>query len=191
MSIPAGVKTPNQTGRDVVQMPRMSPEVMRMWQELSSSIGPGVKQSLGDISTMAKGGTPEYWQQLEAPAKRDFGAIQGNIAARYGHAGALKSSGFQNVMSGQARGLAESLQAQRLNLQQSARDQLLNLYTQLMGNDPYEMALVEKQKKPNYFNKIMQAGLPIAGGIAGGIFGGPSGAVMGADLGNTFGQYFA
>jgi hypothetical protein len=159
------------TGYNQVSMPTLSPEQMNLFKQIFGAAGPGINQSVGQLSQMAGGGDENYWKQQEAPAMRQFEELQGNIASRFSGAGmgARKSSGFNNAQSGAAVDLSERLQSQRMGLQQNAISQLMGLYGSLMGTQTQENALIPKQKK--WWEELAPA---LAGGIGqlGGTFGG-------------------
>jgi hypothetical protein len=187
-----GAISPRKAGYDVVQTPRLSPQVMQLWEQLMGGSQPGVQSGLSHLSQLAGGGSEDYWKQLEAPALRQFGELQGDIASRFSGlgSGGRHSSGFQNALGGAAADLSERLQSQRLGLQRGAIDQLLGLYGDLMHNDPYEMMLTQRQKKPSIWQKLLGGGLPIAGAGLGALFGGPAGAALGGQLGGAAGAAF-
>jgi hypothetical protein len=188
---PTGALSPKQSGYDVVQTPRMSPQVRALWEQLMGGSQGGVEAGLGHLSDLARG-DQSHFAALEAPALRQFNALQGNLASRFSGmgSGARHSSGFQNAATGAATDLSERLQSQRLGLQQSAIDRLLGIYGDLMHNDPYEMMLTERQRKPNIWQKLLGGILPGAGAGLGGLFGGPAGALLGGQLGAGAGRSF-
>lgn len=150
------------TGYKQIQLPRLSPEQQALFSQVTGAIQPGLGGGIGHLSQMAAGGSPEYWQQLEAPAMRQFNELQGQIASRFSGAGtgARHSSGFQNALGGASADLAERLQSQRLGLQQNAISQLLGLYGNLMGTETFDTAFLPK-KKP-FWQELL-------GGLSGGI----------------------
>jgi hypothetical protein len=185
-----GSMSPSSSGYNVVQTPRFSPEKMQQMQQLRGRIEPGFLKGVGNLSQLA-GGDESSFEQLEAPALRQFGQLQGQLASRFSGmgSGARRSSGFQNAASGQASELAERLQGQRLGLQQQAIQQLLGLYGDVT-QDPYEMMLQEKKKSKG--SSWFGAALPFLGaglgGAAGFFTGGPAGALAGAQFGGSLGS---
>lgn len=149
------------TGYKQVNIPRLSPEQMQLFQQVFSQIQPGLGQAIGKLGGIA-GGDEEAFRQLEAPALRQFGELQGQLASRFSGmgTGARKSSGFGLASNSAAQELAERLQSQRLGLQQSASDRLLGLYNQLMGTQTFDSAFLPK-KRP-FWQELL-------GGIAPGI----------------------
>lgn len=183
--------TPKQAGYNTVQVPTMSPQVRALWEQLQGQSQPGVSKGL-DFLTKIAGGDPSQFEQMEAPAHRQFQGMIGNISSRFsgqGDLGARRSSGFQHEATSASQSLAEKLQADRMGFQKGAIDQLLNIYQNLMGNDPYQMQLQQK-KKPSWYG-YLSGGLPIAGATIGGIAGGPAGAVAGATIGSAAGNAFS
>lgn len=132
-------------GYKTASLSTLSPDQERLFSLLFSGAAPGLSSGLQNLSSLAGGGSPEYWEQLEKPALRQFGALQGNIASRFSGmgSGARKSSGFQNAMSGAATDFAERLQSQRLQLQQDAISKLLGLGNSLLGRQTRENFLVK------------------------------------------------
>src|SRR5574337_1377112 len=134
MSTPA-ISSLKGTGYNALQT--LDPMQRQIMQLLGSGSMQGLGSGLGHLSQLAGGGNENFWSQLEAPALRQFGALQGNIASRFSGmgTGARRSSGFQNTMTGASTDLAERLQSQRLGLQNQAIQQLLGLGNSLLGRD--------------------------------------------------------
>lgn len=121
---------------------RFSPEQMQLFQSLFGNVGPD-----SYLSKLA-GGDQTMFNQLEAPALRQFGELQGNIASRFSGmgTGARRSSGFQNTMSQAGQDFAQQLQSQRMGLQRQAMQDLMGFSQMLMGQQPNEQFLMKKQK---------------------------------------------
>ena len=132
------------------------PMQQRIMELLGSGSIPGLQSSLGHLSQMASGGNEDFWKQLEAPAMRQFGQLQGQLASRFSGlgTGARRSSGFQNAMGGAATDLAERLQSQRLGFQNQAIQQLLGLSNSLLGRDT--QAFIPQQKP--FWQELLAAG---------------------------------
>lgn len=162
------------TGYRQVNLPTKSPEQMDLFRQLLGGSQAGLGQSLGQISNLAGGGDEQTWQQLEAPAIRQFGQLQGSLGSRFSGlgGGARRSSGFQNTLGDAGVDLAERLQSQRLGLQQSAQNQLLDLYQNLLGQDLYNTGLLPK-KKPFWQELLGGAATGIGQGLGtlGSLFG--------------------
>jgi len=122
------------------QLQQFSPEQMELFQRLFGQVGPE-----SQLSRLA-GGDQSQFEQLEAPALKQFGELQGNLASRFSGfgAGARRSSGFQNTMNQAASDFAQQLQAQRLGLQRQALQDLMGMSSQLLAQRPYEQFLVKK-----------------------------------------------
>lgn len=137
----------SKTGYKQIVSPTMNQNQMQLTQMLHSLLGQGgFGQGLSDLSAMA-GGDQSKFAQLEAPAMRQFGALQGNLASRFSGmgSGARNSSGFQNTMGEAGADLAERLQGQRMGLQQQALAQLMGLSESLLNRKTFESGLVPKQ----------------------------------------------
>lgn len=169
------VNGPSATGKTSMQKlggyrffekPQFTPEQMELFKSLFGQLGP--ESFLGKLSS----GSPEMFEQLEAPALRQFGALQGNIASRFSGmgSGARRSSGFQNTLNQASSDFAQQLQSQRLGLQRQALQDLLGLSSQLLGQRPYEQFVTPKNK-----SFLQELGLGITGGLGqglGGLLGG-------------------
>jgi hypothetical protein len=170
---------------------QFSPEQMQLFQRMFSQVSP--ESYLGKLA----GGDESFFNQMEAPALRQFGELQGNIASRFsgigggGGQGMLsgqRSSGFQNIMGQAASNFAQDLAARRQSLQQQAIMDLMGLSEHLLGQRPYERLLTEKMpKQKSGLGGIIGAGL---GGLGGFLFGGPGGALGGAQMGHKIGSFF-
>jgi hypothetical protein len=162
---------------------QFTPEQMQLFQQMFGNVGPD-----SYLSKLA-GGDQATFDQMEAPALRQFSGMQGNLASRFsgmGGLGARKSSGFQNTANSAASNFAQELQANRQNLMGNARKELFDMSNQLLGQRPQENFLIEKQKKQG----VDWGGLGGAalGGIGGFFAGGPMGAFTGASMGYNVGS---
>jgi hypothetical protein len=147
------------TGYNQITQPRLSPDQMQLFQRLYQGTSNGIGPGLDQISRLA-GGDPSQFQQLEAPAFRQFNDLQANIASRYSGAGSgsRNSSSFQNAMGGASADFAERLQSQRLGLQNNAIQQLLGLSQSLLGTDLYDTHFMPK-KKP-FWEELLGSAVP-------------------------------
>lgn len=164
------------------QIQKFTPEQMQLFSQLFPFLGEG-----GDLQRLA-GGDQSFFDQIEAPAKRQFNDQLSNIATRFSGmgSGARRSSGFQNATTSAASNFAQELQSNRQALQRQAMMDLFGLSNQLLNTNPYDQFLIEKQQKPSFFSQIA----PWAGAATGGFIGGPSGAKLGFNAGSAAGQYF-
>lgn len=170
------------------QLQNFTPEAMDLYKQLFSHVGPD-----SYLSRLA-GGDEALFNEIEAPALRQFSALQGNMASRFSRGGgegslsARHSSGFQNAMTAAGSNFAQDLQAQRQGLQRQALGDLFSMSEMLMGQRPYERQLYNKQQKQSSgWGGLIGAGV---GGVGGFMLGGPMGAMQGAQLGYGVGSAF-
>lgn len=165
------------------QIQQFDPQQQQLYQQGFQHLGPN-----SYLSKLA-GGDQATFNQIEAPALRQFSELQGGLASRFSGMGmgARKSSGFQNTANAAASNFAQELQSNRQALQRQALQDLMGFSDQMLKQRPYEQFLVEKQQK----QKTNWGGL--IGGIGGaaiGAAGGPFGAIQGANFGHQVGQAF-
>lgn len=180
-------RTGQQTGGyDVGQMQNFTPEQMQLFQQMFSQVGPE-----SYLSRLA-GGDEGLFNEMEAPALKQFSGLQGNIASRFSGmgSGGRRSSGFQNTMSQAGSDFAQQLQSRRQGLQQQAIKDLHGMSTDLLNQRPYENFLMQPDQKKSFWEQILGAGLPIAGMFAGGAMGGLPGAQIGGRAGSAAAQAF-
>ena len=153
---------------------------MKLFKNLFSFVGPD-----SFLSQLAQGDEGVF-EDIEAPALRQFGELQGNIASRFSGmgSGGRKSSGFQNTINKAASSLAQDLQSQRQALQNQALQELMSFSGQLLGQSPYEQFLIKEQKKPGFFDQLVKYGAPVVGGL----LGGPAGYGAGSTFSNWWGN---
>ena len=157
------------TGYKSAQFRTLTPQQEDIKHRLLRASGEGAIGGSDYLSRLAGGGSEEDWKQLEAPALRQFGALQGNLASRFSGfgSGARKSSGFQNTMSEAGAGLAEQLQSNRMDIRMRAIEQLMGLTGNLLENKEFETQLLPKQG--NWFKNFAGS---LLGQGAGSFFGG-------------------
>lgn len=183
MTTPTGVGPMNVTGSKVpkgykqYQLQQFTPEAMQQLQSLYGHVGPE--------SYLAKlaGGDQSAFEEMEAPAMRQFSALQGNLASRFSGmgTGGRHSSGFQNTMNQAGSEFAQDLASKRMQHRRNAIQDLMGFSEMLMGQKPYETGLVQKQQKPNPWGQFMQGiGGAIPGAVANYFTGGLSGAATNA-----------
>lgn len=124
------------------QISQFTPEQVELFRRAFSQVSPD------SFTSRLAGGDPELFEQIEAPAFRQFSQLQGQMGSRFSGmgSGARKSSGFQNAMGGAASDFAQQLQSQRMGLQRQATQDLMGMVQSLLGQRPYEQFLVPKQK---------------------------------------------
>jgi hypothetical protein len=143
------------------QMQQFTPEQMQLFSRLFGQVGP--QSFTGRLA----GGDEALFQQMEAPAMRQFAGLMGGLGSRFSGMGmgARRSSGFQQAGSQAAADFAERLQSQRLGLQQQAIRDLMGMSTELLGQRPYQQFVTEK---PRSFWEQLGLGLTQAGAQAAG-----------------------
>ena len=167
------------------QLQQYTPEQLQLFGQLFPFLGEG-----SYLQRLA-GGDESLFQEMEAPAQRQFASQLGGIANRFaggtgrGSLGTLRSSGFQNTASAHAANFAQELAANRQNLQRQGIRDLFELSNLLLGQKPYDRFLTEKQQKQPSGWGSLAGGL--AGGIGGAFFGQP---VAGAQFGSALGSFF-
>lgn len=171
------------------QLSNFTPEMMELFQRLFGNVSPD--SYTGRLAQ----GDESLFNEIEAPALRQFSGLQGNIASRFsaggGGQGALssrRSSGFQNTSNQAASNFAQELQARRQELQRNAIRDMHGMSIDLLGQRPYENYLLPKE--PSFFEKLIGGLFPGAGAAIGGIFGGTKGAKIGAQAGGAASQAF-
>lgn len=164
------------------RLQNFTPEQYKQFQNMFQHVGPD-----SYLSKLA-GGDEDMFNQIEAPAMRQFSGLQGNIASRFSGmgTGARRSSGFKNTINQASSDFAQDLQSKRQGLQGQAIMDLMNMSGSLLGQRPYDNFLVQKQKKKSFFENLFGGIAPIAGAGIGGYFGGPQGAAMGGKAGGMF-----
>ena len=166
------------------QLQQFTPEQMDLFQQLFGHLGPD-----SFLSKIA-GGDEEQFEQMEAPAHRQFQGQLGQLASRFSGMGqgGRHGSGFQNTATAAASNFSQDLASNRQNLQRQALMDLMGLSNQLLGQRPYERDLFEKpQQQSSGWGGAIGAGL---GGLGGFAIGGPAGALGGAKLGYKVGSGF-
>ncbi len=174
----AGDKIPK--GYKVGQLANYDPQQMGVYNRGFEQVAPD-----SYLSRLASG-DQGLLEEMERPALRQFGALQGNIASRFsagggkGSLGNRRSSGFQNEMGGAASDFAQQLQAQRQNLQRQAIMDLHGMSQKLLSNRPYERNFIKKQENPwaGIVGQFAGAIPGLAASLMGG--GSPQSAIQGA-----------
>ena len=166
------------------QLQQFTPEQMQHFQSLFPFLGEG-----SYLQRLA-GGDESLFEEMEAPAKRQFQELQGGLASRFSGLGmgSRHGSGFQNAANQQTIDFATQLQSNRQNLQRQGLKDLYELSNMLLGQRPYERTLQRKpEEQSSGWPSLIGAGV----GAAGGFFaGGPMGALQGAQIGYGVGSGF-
>jgi hypothetical protein len=121
---------------------QFTPEQMQLFSQMFGDVGPD------SFLSQIAGGDEEAFNQLEAPALRQFSGLQGNLASRFSGmgTGARHGSGFQNAAGAQASDFAQQLQSNRLDLRRQALNDLMGMRNELLNQRPYQRTITEKQK---------------------------------------------
>jgi len=173
-------------GHKLGALQNFSPEQMQLFKQLFGNLGPD-----SYLSKLADG-DESMFDEIEAPALRQFGQIQSGIANRYSGMGlgGRKSSGFQNEQTAAASNFAQQLQANRQGLQNQAVKDLVMLSSQLLGQKPMNRYLISKDQQSEGNSGWGGAIGSALGGLGGFALGGPAGAMGGAQLGYGIGSAF-
>lgn len=165
----------------VRQLQTYTPEQMELQRMGEERVGPA-----SYISRLSQG-EPGIFDEMEAPAYRQFNQQMGNLSSRFsnlGGQGSLSSrgsSGFRNEASSAASNFAQDLQSRRQDLMRQATMDLHGMSQQLLGNRPYERYIEEQEPDQGWDWGGMLGGA--GGAILGGLTGGPMGAIGGAGAG--------
>lgn len=175
MSAKAGQKL--EGGFKQGQMPNFTPEQAQLFAQQFSHVGP--ESQTGRLAA----GDQTMFDEMEAPAKRQFSAQQGQIASRFsGYGmGGRKGSGFQHEMNAASSDFAQDLASKRMDMQRQAIKDLMGMSNTILNQKPYENYMTKKQPKQPWWKKALNIAAPIVGGV----FGGPAGASAGAMFGNA------
>lgn len=134
------------SGYSQFELPTMGGGQKQIYDMLKSQIMGGQGQDVFAKLFGTAGGSQEGFDQMEAPAMRQFQQqILPGIANRYVGSGISGSSGMQNAFANAGQGLAENLQANRMGYHERARDQVMNLMQSLLGTPTSQFGLTKKQ----------------------------------------------
>ena len=180
-SAPPLSKAPKGYSRTQQQV--FTPEQLQLFQGMFGNVSPD--SFLGKLA----GGDQSQFDQLEAPAKRQFAEAQGGIASRFsggtgqGSLGQRRGSGFQLAQNQGASDFAQKLQADRMGLQQNAIKDLMTMSGQLLGQRPYEQELTQNAPKSGGFGGFLSNLGGQAAGAYVGNYAGAAGKVAGKGIG--------
>jgi len=149
---PVGRNNKVPKGYSLGQLDSFTPEQHNLFQQMFGQLGPD-----SFLSRLA-GGDEETFNQIEAPALKQFAGLQGGLASRFSGmgTGARKSSGFQNTSNQAAADFAGQLQANRAGLQQQATRDLMSFGNDLLNQRPYEQTLTKKSLP--FWQQLLLAG---------------------------------
>lgn len=165
------------------QLQQFTPEQLELFKSLFSNVGEG-----SYLSRLA-GGDQSMFDEMEAPAMRQFQGLQGQLASRFSGMGmgGRRSSGFQNMSNQATSDFAQDLASKRQGLQRQAIMDLMGMSGDLLNQRPYEKFLTQKDRSSSGWGGLIGAGL---GGVGGFFAGGPGGALSGAKIGYDVGSGF-
>jgi hypothetical protein len=168
-------------GHRATQLQQYTPEQMQLFEQSLGMVGPD-----SYLNRLA-GGDQSLFEEMEAPAMRQFQGTLGGIASKFSGQGmgSRRSSGFQHATTSAASNFAQELQANRQNLQRQAIMDLMGISSTLLDKRPYERSLQQKpEEKPSGKGSIVGG---LLGGVGGAFFGMPvQGAMVGSQLGSMF-----
>lgn len=167
---PVGRNNKVPKGYSYAQLDQFTPEQHNLFQQMFGQLGPD-----SFLSKLA-GGDEDTFNQMEAPALKQFSGLQGGLASRFSGmgSGARRSSGFQNTANQASSDFAQQLQANRMGLQQQATRDLMGFGNELLNQRPYEQGFAKKDVP--FWKQLLlglnERGMDAAGTIA-------KGAMMG------------
>ena len=138
-------------GYKSAQLQQFTPDQIKLFKQMLQHLGPD-----SYLSRLA-GGDEELFDEMEAPEMEKFSGLLGGIASRFsqgsglgggqGSLGQRRSSAFQNQTTSAAQNFSQQLRANRQDLQKNALNDLMGYSQNLLGQKPYERALVPKEPK--------------------------------------------
>lgn len=186
-SLPQGafssqMKAKRPHGYQEFSMQQFTPEQMQLFSEMFGNLGPD-----SFLSKLAQGDQSTF-DEMEAPAMRQFNEVQGNIASRFSGQGmgSRNSSAFQNATSAASQDFAGQLQANRQNLRKQAIEDLMGFSNQLLNQRPMERGFVAKNRNKGGWGEFFGT---LGGFGAGAATGDYQGAAQGArNVANVIGM---
>lgn len=177
----AGDRVPKGFRKGSLQ--NFTPEQMDLFSQMFGHVGPDSYTSrlaMGDQSA---------FDEMEAPAMRDFQGGIGQLASRFSGMGqgGRHSSGFQNSATAATSNFAQDLAGRRADMRRQAINDLMGFSNQLLNQRPQDNFMVQKAQKSGGLDwgGLVGGGLGALGGF---LSGGPGGAMAGYGLGNSVGS---
>ena len=98
------------------------------------------------------GGDQSMFEEMEAPAMRQFNQMIGENASRFSGMGmgARRGSGFQNSTNQATSDFAQDLQSKRMDYMRQSMKDLGEIFNMLTGNQAQETGLVKKPEKQGF-----------------------------------------
>jgi hypothetical protein len=127
-------------GYELGQLQQFTPEQMQLFQQLFSHLGPD------SFLSQIAGGDQSGFEEMEAPAMRQFEGLIGQNASRFSGQGmgSRRGSAFQNSTNQITSDFAQDLASRRQSFQRQAIQDLMGYSNQLLGQRPQEKFLKEK-----------------------------------------------
>jgi hypothetical protein len=121
-------------GYKASSLQQFTPEQMQLFQQMLGQVGPN-----SYLSRLA-GGDQSLFEEMEAPAHRQFQEKLGYLGSRFSNAGmgARRGSGFQNATNQATSDFAMNLQANRQALQRQAIQDLHGMSQNLLNQRPFD-----------------------------------------------------
>jgi hypothetical protein len=178
-----GMKEKVPSGYRKASLQNYTPNQMQLHDQQYGFLGPD-----SYLNRLASG-DQSFFEEMEAPAFRQFNELQGGIASRFSGmgTGGRRNSGFQNTMNQASSNFAQDLQSKRQDYMRQALNDLMGFSNQILNQQPYTNKLVKKDQSGSGWGG---AGGALLGGAGGFFLGGPAGAIGGAKLGYDIGSGF-
>lgn len=133
-------------GYEVGQLQQYTPQQMKLYGQQFKHVAPN-----SYLSRLASG-DQSFYEEMEAPAWRQFQEAQGQLGSRFsqlapGAMSAQRGGGFKNAANQQSIDFSQGLASRRQELQRQAIMDLMGLSNQLLNQRPYERTINEKPKE--------------------------------------------
>lgn len=177
------------SGHKQKQMQNFTPQAMKLYESMFANVGPD-----SQLSKLANG-DEETFSKIEAPAYKQFNALQGDISSRFSGMGmgARRGSGFQNSMNQASVDFSSELQARRQDMMRQAMKDLHEMSNSLLNQKPYENYLEEEpEKEREPWEQFIGGILPVASAAGAAYFSGgdPAMTKIGYQAGKAGSQAF-
>lgn len=152
-----------QNASGMKQVKSFDPHINQLYQQMFSQLGPE------SYTSRLAGGDQSMFEEMEAPAMRQFQQLQGQNASRFSGMGmgSRHGSGFQNFQNQASSDFAQDLASKRQGLQQQAIKDLMSMSNDLLGNAQSE------PEEQSFWQKLL-------GGVDWSALGGAAGSAIGS-----------
>lgn len=178
-----------KSGEKLQQIPNYTPQQMQLHDQQYAHVGPD------SYTARLAAGDEGLFNEMEAPAMRQFQELQGENASRFSGMGmgARKGSGFQNYQNTATSNFAQDLQSKRQELMRNALKDLMGMSDSLLKQEPWDTEAIVPKPKKSFLEQMFAGAAPIAGAVGGGILSGgnPAGVMAGYQAGNAASQAFS